>query len=324
MLSWKIGPALATGNTIVLKPSENTPLSALLFCTLVEEAGFPPGVLNIVNGYGRTAGQAIAEHMDVEKVAFTGSVLTGRRIMEAAARSNLKRVTLELGGKSPAIVFDDADIEQAVRWCGIGIFSNAGQVCCASSRIFVHENIYDKFIASFTAHAEKVKLGDPFQKDTSQGPQISDVQFDRVMSYIEAGKQEGATVQVGGKQFGTDGYFVEPTIFTDVKPTMKIAREEIFGPVAAVAKFKDEAEVLRLANDTAYGLAAAVFTQNITRGLDFTTKLRAGSVWVNATTLIAPNVPFGGYKQSGIGRELGQYALDNYTNVKSVFVNLGM
>ncbi|KAH7912335.1 putative 1-pyrroline-5-carboxylate dehydrogenase [Hygrophoropsis aurantiaca] len=324
MLIWKIAPALATGNTIVLKPSELTPLSALRLCPLINEAGFPPGVVNIVNGFGHTAGQAISENMTIGKVAFTGSTVTGRKVMEAAAKSNLKPVSLELGGKSPAIFFDDVDMDQAVKWAALGIFFNHGQACTAGSRIFVHEKIYDEFIKKFTEHAQSLKLGDPFEPTTYQGPQVSQGQYDRIMGYIESGKQEGATLHAGGDRFGHEGYFINPTIFTNCKPHMKIVQEEIFGPVAAVMKFSTEEEVIGLANDTMYGLACSVFTQNIDRALRVAHKLEAGTAWINFTNSPEIGMPFGGFKQSGIGRELGEYALEHYTNVKAVHVNLGL
>ncbi|KAJ7266427.1 aldehyde dehydrogenase domain-containing protein [Mycena haematopus] len=323
MFSWKVGPALATGNTIVLKPSEFTPLTAIRMCSIIKEAGFPPGVVNVVSGYGNTVGQAISEHMHISKVAFTGSTLVGRKIMAAAAASNLKNVTLELGGKSPNIVFDDANLEQAVGWAAHGIFWNHGQACCAGSRIYVQEGIYDKFLTMLTERTKNINVGDPFEPHVDQGPQANKMQYDKIMEYIESGKKDGATVHVGGNRVGTEGYFIEPTIFTDTKENMRIVKEEIFGPVGVVIKFKDEADVLRQANDSVYGLAAAVFTQDINRALETAHKLQAGTAWVNCVNQLHANVPFGGYKQSGIGRELGEYALHNYTNVKAVHINLG-
>ncbi|KAF9232075.1 aldehyde dehydrogenase domain-containing protein [Melanogaster broomeanus] len=322
MFSWKIGPALATGNTIVLKPSEFTPLNAIRMAHLIQEAGFPPGVVNILTGYGNTVGNAISHHMKIEKVAFTGSTLVGRKVMEAAAKSNLKNVTLELGGKSPNIIFDDADLEQAVNWAAFGIFWNHGQTCCAGSRIFVQEGIYDEFLQRFTAKARSLKVGDPFDPESFQGPQVSQIQFDRIMGYIESGKEQGAKVEVGGERQGNEGYFIRPTIFTNTSPDMKIVREEIFGPVGVVIKFSDEEDVIRQANDTAYGLAAAVFTQNLNRAIKTAHRLKAGTAWVNCVNQLNTGVPFGGFKQSGIGRELGNYALNNYTNVKAVHINL--
>ncbi|KDQ51391.1 hypothetical protein JAAARDRAFT_534135 [Jaapia argillacea MUCL 33604] len=323
MMSWKLGPALATGNCVVLKPSEFTPLTALRMCSIIKETGFPPGVVNVIVGYGQTVGQAISEHPHIEKVAFTGSTLVGRKIMEAAAKTNLKNVTLELGGKSPNIIFNDADLDTAVGWSVHGIFWNHGQACCAGSRIFVQSGIYDKFLAAFTERTKALKVGDPFAADSYQGPQVSQIQYDRIMGYIESGKKDGATVHTGGERHGTEGYFIQPTIFTNTKPTMKIVQEEIFGPVGVVIKFEDEEDVIKQANDTMYGLAAAVFSQDINRALRTAHKLKAGTAWVNCANTLNPQVPFGGFKQSGIGRELGEYALLNYTAVKAVHVNLG-
>jgi aldehyde dehydrogenase (NAD+) len=254
MWAWKVGPAVATGNTVVLKTAEQTPLSGLYASKLIVEAGFPPGVVNVISGFGRTAGAAIASHMDIDKVAFTGSTLVGRIILQAAAKSNLKKVTLELGGKSPNIVFDDADIDNAISWANFGIFYNHGQICCAGSRLLVQEGIYDKFVTRFKERAAQNKLGNPFDSETFQGPQVSQLQFDRVMEYIKHGKKEGATLALGGERHGNKGYFIQPTVFTDVKSDMKIAQEEIFGPVVAITKFKDEAEAIKIGNDSIYGL----------------------------------------------------------------------
>ncbi|CAE7151171.1 unnamed protein product [Rhizoctonia solani] len=322
MFAWKLAPALATGNTVVIKPSEFTPLSALRVASLFKEAGLPDGVVNVVSGYGQTVGAAISSHMKIEKVAFTGSTAVGRTIMKAAASSNLKNVTLELGGKSPNIIFNDADLEAAVRWAAFGIFFNHGQTCCAGSRVFVQAGVYDKFVELFTAHVNKLKVGDPFKSETFQGPQVSQIQFDRIMGYIESGKAQGATVATGGERHGTEGFFIQPTVFTDVKPDMKIIQEEIFGPVVAIAKFEDEDDIIRQANDSIYGLAAAVFSRDVSRALGVAHKLHAGTVWVNCYNKLNNQMPFGGFKQSGIGRELGEYALANYTSVKSVHVNL--
>jgi len=324
MLAWKIGPALATGNTIVLKTAEQTPLSALVLAQFVKEAGFPAGVLNIVSGFGKIAGAAISSHMDVDKVAFTGSTIVGRTIMKAAASSNLKNVTLELGGKSPNIVFNDANIDEAIGWANSGIYYNHGQSCCAGSRIYVQEGIYDEFVAAFKDRAEKNKVGDPFAADTYQGPQVSQLQYDRIMGYIESGRVEGATVETGGRRHGDKGYFIQPTIFTNVTPEMKIMQEEIFGPVCAIAKFKTEEEVIKMGNDTSYGLAAAVHTKDINTALRVSNALRAGTVWVNCYGLLSTALPFGGFKQSGIGRELGEAALANYTQSKAVAINLNL
>ncbi|KAI1201990.1 aldehyde dehydrogenase [Nemania serpens] len=322
MLAWKIGPALATGNTVVLKSAEQTPLSALVFANLVKEAGFPAGVLNIISGIGRIAGAALASHMDVDKIAFTGSTLVGRTIMKAAAASNLKKVTLELGGKSPNIVFNDADIDQAISWVNFGIYYNHGQCCCAGSRIYVQEGIYDKFVAAFKARAEQNTVGDPFDENTFQGPQVSQLQFDRIMGYIDHGKQDGATIETGGVRHGDKGYFIKPTIFSNVTPNMKIMQEEIFGPVCAIAKFKDESEVIKLGNDSTYGLAAAVHTNDLNTAIRVSRNLKAGTVWVNCYNMLHHQVPFGGFKESGIGRELGEAALLNYTQNKSVAIRL--
>ncbi|RDW70501.1 Aldehyde dehydrogenase [Aspergillus mulundensis] len=323
MWAWKIGPAVATGNTVVLKTAEQTPLSALYAAKLIKEAGFPPGVINIISGFGRVAGAAISSHMDVDKVAFTGSTLVGRTILQAAAKSNLKKVTLELGGKSPNIVFDDADIDNAISWSNFGIFFNHGQCCCAGSRILVQEGIYDKFVARFKERAAQNKVGNPFEQDTFQGPQVSKLQFDRIMEYINHGKQAGATVAVGGDRHGEEGYFIQPTVFTDVTSDMKIAKEEIFGPVVTVQKFKDEAEAIKIGNSTDYGLAAAVHTKNVNTAIRVSNALKAGTVWINSYNLISYQAPFGGFKQSGLGRELGSYALENYTQVKAVHYRLG-
>jgi len=321
MLAWKWGPALATGNTIVMKTAEQTPLCALKICELVAKI-FPPGVVNVVSGFGATAGAAIASHMKIDKVAFTGSTLVGRAIMKAAANSNLKKVTLELGGKSPNVIFDDADLDQAVAWAAFGLFYNHGQCCCAGSRVYVQAGIYDKFLTAFKAKVGALKVGNPFAEDTFQGPQVSQLQYDRVMGYIKAGKESGATTLMGGERYGNEGYFIQPTVFTDAKPDSKIMKEEIFGPVVCVSKFSDEEDLISQANDTVYGLAAAVFSRDITKALDTAHKLKAGTVWVNCYNTIHTQTPFGGFKQSGIGRELGEYALDNYTQVKCVQINL--
>lgn len=253
MWAWKIGPAIAAGNTVVLKTAEQTPLSGLYASALTKEAGFPAGVINTISGYGRVAGSAISSHMDIDKVAFTGSTPVGRNILQAAAKSNLKKVTLELGGKSPNIVFNDADLDNAIKWANFGIYYTSGQICCAGSRILVQEGIYDEFVKRFKERALKNKLGNPFDEQTFQGPQVSQLQFDRIMGYIEAGKQGGATLALGGQRHGDKGYFIEPTVFTDVTPDMKIAQEEIFGPVAAIQKFKDAEEAIKIGNNSNYG-----------------------------------------------------------------------
>jgi len=319
----KIAPALATGNVIVFKPSEVTPLSALYLADLFNQAGIPKGVVNILPGYGATAGQAIAEHMNIDKVSFTGSTLVGRKIMEASGRSNLKRVTLELGGKSPCIIFDDADLEQAIKWASFGIFMHQGQVCCAGSRIFVQEGIYDAFLEAFKAATRSFKFGDGFDPSNTHGPLVSQTQLERVMGYIDSGKQAGAKVEEGGGRVDGSGYYVQPTIFTHTEPSMKIVQEEIFGPVAVIIKFKTEDEVIELANDTSYGLAGAVYTQNINRAIKVAHGLEVGCATVNQASFSNIYVPFGGYKQSGLGQELGEYALEHYTNVKGVQINMG-
>ncbi|EGP84573.1 unnamed protein product [Zymoseptoria tritici ST99CH_1A5] len=323
MWSWKIGPAIAAGNTVVLKTAEQTPLSALVAANLIKEAGFPPGVINVISGFGKVAGAAISTHMDVDKVAFTGSTVVGRTILKAAAGSNLKKVTLELGGKSPNIVFDDADIDNAISWVNFGIFFNHGQCCCAGSRVYVQEGIYDEFVKRFKERASKNVVGDPFAKDTFQGPQVSKVQFDRIMDYIKAGKEAGANVEIGGNRKGDKGYFIEPTIFSNVTEDMKIVQEEIFGPVCSISKFKTEEEVIKLGNATTYGLAAAVHTTNLNRAINVSNALKAGTVWVNTYNTLHHQLPFGGYKESGIGRELGEDALANYTQTKTVNIRLG-
>jgi aldehyde dehydrogenase (NAD(P)+) len=327
MGAWKLGPALACGNTVVLKPAEQTPLSILYFATLIKEAGFPAGVVNILNGYGRDAGAAIASHMDIDKIAFTGSTATGRQIMKMAA-VNMKNITLETGGKSPLLVFEDADLEQAAKWAHIGIMSNMGQICTATSRILVQDSIYDKFVAQFKeVVASTSKIGDPFADDTFQGPQVTKAQYDRVLSYIEAGKKEGATLAAGGvphKNVGNGkGFFIEPTIFTNVTDSMKIYREEVFGPFVVISSFKTEDEAVAKANDTTYGLGAAVFTQNLERAHRVASEIEAGMVWINSSNDSDFRIPFGGVKQSGIGRELGDAGLEAYSQIKAVHVNMG-
>jgi aldehyde dehydrogenase (NAD+) len=323
MQAWKWGPALASGCTIVLKPAEQTPLTALRVAALAQEAGFPDGVINVVPGYGPTAGAALTSHMDVDKVAFTGEGSTGQIIMEAAARSNLKRVSLELGGKSPNIVFADADLDAAVEGAYLGLFFNQGQCCCAGSRLFVEESVHDKFVERLVKKAQTQKLGDPFDPGTTQGPQVSQEQCDRIMGYIDAGKHEGAKLLTGGRRVGDKGYFIEPTVFEGVTDEMKIAREEIFGPVMNILKFKNVDEVVRRGNKTFYGLAAAVWTRDIQKAHRLANALRAGTVWINCYDVFDSAAPFGGYKMSGQGRELGEYALELYTEVKTVYVNLG-
>jgi len=323
MLSWKIAPALAAGCTVVLKPSELTPVTALYMTKLFQEAGVPAGVINIIVGYGPTVGNALASSPKVDKVAFTGSTAVGKKILEEAAHGNLKKVTLELGGKGSNIIFDDADLENAVAYAAQGIFFNHGQTCCAGSRIYVQSKIYDKFVEGFVAATKKLQIGDPFEPSVYQGPVVSQVQWERVMGYVESGKKEGARVVTGGKRHGEKGYFIEPTIFADVTSNMKIVREEIFGPVVVLTKFETEDEVVASANDSIYGLANAVFSENITRAHRVANALKSGTVWINCYNELHPQVPFGGYKQSGVGRELGEYAIDNYTQTKAIHVNMG-
>jgi aldehyde dehydrogenase (NAD+) len=325
MLSWKIGPAIATGNTVVLKTAEQTPLSALIFAELVKEAGFPPGVINILSGTGEVAGAAIANHMDIDKVAFTGSVEVGRKILRAAANSNLKKVTLELGGKSPNIIFNDANLDHSISWANWGVFMNAGQICFSSARIYVQAGIYEEFVERFKAriNAQAIAVGDPFNQNSFYGPVVSKEQFDRVISYIEAGKAAGAVVQAGGGRQGDKGHFIQQTLFTNVTEDMSIVREEIFGPVAVVIRFETEEEAIRLANKTDFGLAACIHTKDLNTSLRVAHAIRAGTVWVNQTNASHWQIPTGGYKQSGIGRECGEEALANYTQTKAVSVRLG-
>jgi betaine-aldehyde dehydrogenase len=322
MAAWKLAPALAAGCTCILKPAEQTPLTALEFANWFEEAGLPPGVVNIINGFGETTGAALVAHPGVDKVAFTGSAAVGKIIVKSAADS-LKRVTLELGGKSPNIFFAEADWEAAVDGALFGVFINQGEVCSAGSRILVEKKIYPKFVESMTEKAKRIKLGPPLERETKMGPLVSKEQYDRVQSYLEVGKQE-AKVAIGGgrpKQFGK-GYYVEPTIFYDVENTARIAREEIFGPVASVIPFDGEADAIRIANDTPYGLAAAVWTRDIYKAFRVVKSLRAGIVWVNHMQPTYVEAPWGGYKQSGFGRELGPWGLEEYLETKQVFVNL--
>ncbi|MCO5576519.1 hypothetical protein L7F22_030330 [Adiantum nelumboides] len=318
MFSWKVGPALACGNTVVLKTAEQTPLSALLAGKLFLEAGLPEGVLNIVSGFGPTAGAAIASHMDIDKLAFTGSTEIGKIVSQAAAASNLKPVTLELGGKSPFIITEDSDIDHAVELSHFALFFNQGQCCCAGSRTFVQESIYDEFLEKAKARALRRVVGDPFQKGVEQGPQVSDEQFDKVMGYIKLGQEEGARLLTGGERFGNKGYYIKPTVFADVQDGMTISKEEIFGPVQSITKYKKLSEVIERANASPYGLAAGVFTKNLDTANTLSRALRAGTVWINCFDVFDAAIPFGGYKLSGHGREKGVYSLNNYLQVKAV------
>jgi len=324
LATWKLAPALAAGNTIVIKPSEFTSASLLEFMKLVERAGIPPGVVNVVTGFGAEAGLPLVEHPLVAKVAFTGSDLTGQKVYEAAARG-LKRVSMELGGKSPNIVFDDAEIDNAVKGVVSGIFAATGQTCVAGSRLLVQQNIHDQFIDKLLALARTAKMGNPMNPDTQVGPVTNVPQLEKVLKYIDIAKSEGATPVLGGKRAAApecgDGWFVEPTIFRDVRNSMRIAQEEVFGPVLSIIPFTDEEEAIAIGNDIVYGLAAGVWTQNMRCALLMADRLRAGTVWVNTYRAVSYLSPFGGYKRSGIGRENGQEMLKEYMQVKSVWIS---
>jgi len=319
---WKIAPALACGCSVVLKPAEITPLTALRIGELALEAGFPAGALNVVPGFGKVAGQALVDHPDVDKITFTGSPVVGRQILQGAA-GNLKRVTLELGGKSANIIFPDANLEAATKAAGAGIFFNTGQVCSAGSRILAHESIYDEVVERLAARAKSMRIGDPRDPSTSMGPLVSEVQMNRVLDYIEIGRNEGASVVTGGSRAGDVGYYVQPTVFAGVEHEMRISQEEIFGPVAAVVKFRDDDEALRLANGTVYSLAAGVWSGDITRVHRFTRRLKAGTVWVNTYGPTDVRLPWGGARDSGFGREHGDMAIENFTEPKVVWINTG-
>ncbi|HXB50751.1 MAG TPA: aldehyde dehydrogenase family protein [Streptosporangiaceae bacterium] len=316
MAAWKLGPALATGCTVVLKPAEQTPLTALRLAELIAEAGVPDGVVNVVPGFGETAGAALAAHDDVDKVAFTGSTEVGKLIVQAAA-GNLKKLTLELGGKSPNIVFDDAE-DNAIEGAANAIFFNHGQCCVAGSRLFVHESRYDEVVDGVAEIAKSIKLGSGLDPTTQMGPLVSDEQFRRVTGFLESGKADGATALAGGGRYGDRGYFVEPTVLTNTRPDMKVVQEEIFGPVVVAEKFSSLDEIAAQANDTSYGLGAGIWTRDISKAHALAKKLRAGTVWINCYNVFDASLPFGGYKQSGWGREMGHEVLNNYTEVKAV------
>src|SRR5271163_1851302 len=317
MAAWKLGPALATGCTVVIKPAEQTPLTCLRLGELVQEAGIPDGVVNIVPGYGETAGAALAAHPDVDKVAFTGSTEVGKLILQAAA-GNLKKVSLELGGKSPNVVFGDADLKFATRGAASAIFFNQGQTCCAGSRLFIEKSIFDKVIEGVSEQAAKIRIGNGLDPNTQMGPLVSEEQFNRVNGFIETGLGEGARAAAGGKKLAGKGYFVQPTVLVDTNPNMKVVQEEIFGPVVTAAPFTDINEVIQQSHDTIYGLAAGVWTKDLSKAHRMARALRAGTVWVNCYNVFDATMPFGGYKQSGWGREMGHDVLELYTQKKSV------
>lgn len=326
MAAWKLAPALAAGNVVVLKSSEVTPLSILFLATLFKKAGFPPGVVTILSGLGAVAGKALAQHPQVDKIAFTGSTATGKVIQQLAAL-NLKAVTLECGGKLPLIVRGDADLEQAVRWAALGIMSNQGQICTATLRVYAHELVYDEFVKKLAAHVkEHYPQGHMYDNKAVVGPQVLKMQYDKVLGYIDIGKKEGARVVLGGAKntLAGNGYFVQPTIFADVKPHFRVVNEEIFGPVVVVGKFSSDEEAIKYANQTEYGLGASVFTRDIEIAHRMAADIETGMVWINSSNDLDVHVPFGGVKSSGFGRELGEYGITMYTQAKAVHVNLGV
>jgi len=317
MAAWKLGPALAAGCCVVLKPAEQTPLSALRLGELIQEAGIPDGVVNMVPGYGETAGAALAAHPDVDKVAFTGSTEVGKLIVHAAA-DNLKKVSLELGGKSPNVVFADGDLDSAIKGASMAIFFNHGQCCCAGSRLYIEKPIYDKVVEGVSEQASKIKVGPGWEQSTDMGPLVSEEQLNRVCGYLESGFAEGAKATVGGQRNGDKGYFVNPTVLVETNEKMKVVQEEIFGPVVAAIPFSDPEEVMVKANDSAYGLAAGIWTKDVSKAHRMAAQLRAGTVWINCYNVFDAAMPFGGYKQSGWGREMGHDALEMYTETKAV------
>src|ERR1700729_2166889 len=321
MAAWKLGPALTTGNTVVLKPAEQTPLTALRRAGLMAEAGVPDGVVNVVPGFGETAGAALAAHNDVDKVAFTGSTEAGKLIVAASGGSHQEKVTLERGGKRPNTVFDDAD-PGAIGGAANAIFFNHGQCCVAGSRLFVQQSRFDEAVDGDAQIAKSIKLGSGLDESTQMGPLVSDEQFRRVTGYLESGKSDGATALTGGGRFGDRGYFVEPTVLTNTTPGMKVVREEIFGPVLVASPFTDLDEIAGVANDSQYGLGAGIWTRDISKAHALAKKLRAGTVWINCYNVFDASLPFGGYKQSGWGREMGHEVLNNYTELKAVTTQL--
>ncbi|HYX90020.1 MAG TPA: aldehyde dehydrogenase family protein [Myxococcaceae bacterium] len=326
LMCWKLGPALASGCTVVLKPSEYTPLTALKIADLVREVGFPEGVVNVVPGFGETAGEALARHPDVDKISFTGSIRTARRLLHASGDTNLKKLTLELGGKSPQIIFPDADYGRAINACFWGIFGNKGETCNAGSRVLVHSSAYERFVGELAERARRMVVGDPLDPKTEMGAQVSKRQLDNILAYIESGKQQGARLLAGGARdtegAKSKGYFLKPTVFADVKPEMKIAQEEIFGPVLACIPFQDDAQALEVANGTAYGLAASIWTQDVARAHAMARRVKAGVVWINCFNEFDDAAPFGGYKESGWGRDLSHHAVEGYLQLKAVWTRL--